>query len=118
MLNAYLYPNRYRWQFFLCRQSQTKYMPANVQQVKNIASVELVSLPCIVNNVPFFGVDVPAVVISLILRDECETPVKVIPINLFSKSLQEKKKLTSPWYKYRWSNGNAASKSTTNHPRR
>lgn len=51
-------------------------MPANVQQVKNIASVKLESLPCIVNNGPFFEADVPAVVIALIWPDECEIPVE------------------------------------------
>lgn len=62
----YLYPNRYRWQFALCRQSQTKYMPANVQQVRNITSVKLVSLPCIANSGPFSEVNVPVAVVALI----------------------------------------------------
>lgn len=63
---AYLCPNRYRWQFVLCQQSQTKHRPASVQQVKSITSVELVSLLCIVNSGPFFAVSVLDAAIVLI----------------------------------------------------
>lgn len=61
-------------------------MPANVQQVRNTASVKLVSLPCIVNNGPFFAVNVPAVAIALIWQDEYEIPVRISNIFSYQKA--------------------------------